>query len=92
MPAFENDMDDPLRELAGHLVEAGELPDDPRAEAHEVTSVGAVCSMCGEPICPRAHEVDLQGESHGKPLAPQTLHAECHHAWLTMIEESHATR
>jgi hypothetical protein len=90
MATFDTQLDDPLQELAVHLVEVGELPDDPRAEAHDVTSVGAVCSMCGEPIRPRAPEVDLTGASHGKPLALQTLHAECHHAWLTMVESTRA--
>jgi hypothetical protein len=78
-------MDNPLQELAGHLVEVGELPDDPHAESHGVTSMGAVCSMCGEPIRPRAPEVDLTGESHGKALSLQTLHVECHEAWLRMV-------
>jgi hypothetical protein len=84
-------MDNPLQELAGHLVEVGELPDDPHAESHGVTSMGAVCSMCGEPIRPRGPEVDLTGESHGKALSLRTLHVECHEAWLRMVGAARPT-
>ena len=78
-------MDNPLQELAGHLVEVGELPDDPQAESHGVTSHGAVCSMCGEPIRPLTAEVDLTGHAHGRLLSHQTLHVECHREWLAMV-------
>ena len=77
-------MHGPLRSVARRLIDEGHLPNDATLRVYGGPSAGAICRLCGQPIKPRAAEIEIETDEPTSVL----LHPDCYAIWLAEVRSS----